>query len=85
MLERSNEFDKESQSVFEPSSRLRDNMFALESLMEGNVPRRTPVVLPKFGWVSYGIGDVSSNGYGVAVRIGHKNTLHVLVIDFYRE
>ena len=72
LLERLNEFDKESQSVFEPSSRFRDNVFALESLMECSVPRRAPVLLQKFGWVSYGIGDVSSNGYGVAVYIGQK-------------
>ena len=65
-------FDKEAPSVVEPSSRLRDNLFALESLMEGNVTRRASMRIPKSGWIRYGIGDASGNGYGASVRIGGK-------------
>ena len=72
MLESSIEFDKEAPSVVEPQSPLRDDMFVLESLMEGTVSLRAPVRLLKSGWIRYGIGDVSGNEYGDAVYIGEK-------------
>ena len=40
-------FDKETPSVVEPVSQLKDDLFALESLLEGDVPRRSQVRLPK--------------------------------------
>ena len=65
-------FEKEATCVVGPVSRLKDDLFALESMLEGEVPRRSPVRLSQSGWVSYGIGDASGNEYCAAVHIGEK-------------
>lgn len=65
-------YDKEAPSVLEPSSRLRDELFALESLLEGKISKRSLVRLPKSRWVSYVIGDASDNGYGAAIHVDDK-------------
>ena len=52
-----------------PVPRLRDDLFALNSLLEGEIPKRVKSRLSKSGWVSYGIGDASGNGYGAAVHL----------------
>ena len=67
-----NNFEKEAPCVVGSTSRLKDDLFALESMLEGEVPRRPPLRLAKSGWVSYGIGDDSGNRYGTAVHIGEK-------------
>ena len=71
-LGKSNYYEKEASSVVEPASRLKDDLFALKSMLEGDVIRRSPIRLSKSGWVSYGIGDTPGNGYGAAVHIGEK-------------
>ena len=76
LLENSNEVDKESPSVVEPSSRFKCDMFALELLMKGNVSKRSQMRLHKSRWASYGIGYTFGNGYEASVRIGEK--LHYL-------
>ena len=65
---------KEVPSVVKPSSRLRNNLFALESLLEGNVPRRETAMLPKSRWVSYGIRDDFGNEYSTALCVGENCT-----------
>ena len=67
-----NYFEKEAPSVVEPASRLKDDLFALKSMLEGDIPRRSHIRLSKSGWVNYGIGDASGNGYGATVHIGEK-------------
>ena len=65
-------YDKEAPSVLEPSSRLRDDLFALESLLQGKISKRSLVRLPKSRWVSYGIEDASDNDYGAAIHVDDK-------------
>ena len=38
-----NYFGKEAPCVVESSSRLKDDLFALEYMLEGGVPRRLPI------------------------------------------
>lgn len=63
---------KESPTVVESSFRLGNYFFALETLLEGNVPRNALVILPNSGWISYCIGNASSNGYGTFVHVDEK-------------
>ena len=37
---------------------MKDDVFALESIIESDVPRISHIRLSKSGWVSYGIGMV---------------------------
>ena len=75
-------FDEEPSCFVQPSSRLKNDLFALECLLEDDVPRKSPVRLPMSGWVSYGIGDASGNGYGTAVHIGGEIVLNVRAMVF---
>ena len=53
-----------------PVSRFKNDLEKLSCLFEGNLSSRVTIQLNKNGWVSYGIGDVSSVEYRTAVRIG---------------
>ena len=52
-----------------PVMRLKEYVFALESLLEGEIAKRIKSRLSKSVWVSYGIGDASGNVYGAAVYL----------------
>ena len=38
--------------------------------MEGEEPTRISCRVKKIGWVAYGIGDASGDGFGAAINIG---------------
>ena len=42
----------------------------LEFLLEGSIPKRISVRVKNSGFVHYGIGDASGNGYRAAIHIG---------------
>ena len=45
-------------------------MDALDFLLEGTIPKRGSVRVRNSGFVHYGLGDASGNGYGAAIHIG---------------
>ena len=76
-----NYFEKKAPSVVVPAFRLKDGLFALESMLEGDIPRRSPIMLSKSEWVSYVIGDTSGNGYGAAVHM-ERNCMTCMGSEF---
>ena len=71
-LGKNNYYEKKAASVVEPTSRLKDDLFALKSMLEGDVVRSSPIRLSKSRSVSYSIGDTPCNGYGATAHIGEK-------------
>ena len=41
----------------------------MTELLAGDVPYRVPVRVAKNGWVGYGMGDASGDGFGAAFYI----------------
>ena len=62
--------DADAPNTVLPVSRFKNDLEKLSCLFEGNLSSRVTIQLNKNGWVSYGIGDVSSVEYRTAVRIG---------------
>lgn len=52
-----------------PVTRLREDLFTLESLLKDEIPKRIKSRCSKSRLLSYGIGDASYNGYGTAVYL----------------
>jgi len=52
-----------------PVVRLKSNLQALEFLLEDDEPTRITCRVKKTGWVAYGIGDASGDGFGADIRI----------------
>ena len=50
--------------------RLASDLQALDCLLMGNEPTRIPCRVKKTGWVAYGIGDASGDGFGAAIHLG---------------
>ena len=70
------EDEREARIRVKPASRLQDDLDALDFLLEGPIPNRAYVRVKNSGFVHYGIGDVSGNGYEAAIHIG--GNLHFL-------
>ena len=51
------------------ASRLKENLEALAFLLDGSTAKRVPVRLVSTGFVHYGMGDASGNGYGAAIFV----------------
>ena len=49
--------------------RLKNDLVALSILLAGDVPYRVPARIRKNGWVGYGMGDTSGDGFGSAFYI----------------
>ena len=49
--------------------RLKGDVFTLESLLKGEIPKRIKSRLTKSVWVPYGIVDASGNSYGTIVYL----------------
>ena len=62
--------EKEAPIKVKPASRLQDDLDALDFLLEGPISKRVSVRVKNSGFVHYGIGDASGNGYGAAIHIG---------------
>ena len=50
-------------------TRLKNDLTALDVLLEGEEPYRVPTRVRKNGWVGYGMGDASGDGIGAAFYI----------------
>ena len=50
--------------------RLASDLQALDCLLMGNEPTRIPCRVKKTGWVAYGIGDASGDGFGATIHLG---------------
>ena len=50
-------------------TRLKSDLTAMTVLLEGEEPYRVPVRVRKNGWVGYGMGDASGDGFGAAFYI----------------
>ena len=46
-------------------------------MLEEDIQKRIPYRVSKIGWVSYGIGDASGDGFAAAIRI--KNNVQIRV------
>ena len=57
-----------------PASRLKDHLEALVFILEGSFAKRNPARLASTGFVHYGMGDASGNGYGAAIH--EEDKLH---------
>ena len=66
--------DVDAPSRVKPVIRLDNDLKALRALFEGDEPKQIPIRLAKTGWVGYGLGDASGNGFGGVLQIG--NTLN---------
>ena len=55
-----------------PASRLKEDLDALTFILEESISNRVPVLLASTGFVHYGMGDASGNGYGAAIHVEGK-------------
>ena len=66
--------DERSPASVLPASRLKEDLEALAFPLNGSIAKRVPVRLVSTGFVHYGMGDTSGNGYGAAIHV--KGKLH---------
>ena len=56
--------DTDTPSRVKPVIRLHNDFKALRVLFVGDEPTQIPIRLVNIGWVGYGLGDDSGNGFG---------------------
>ena len=61
--------ESEAPEDVHPVTRLTSDLQALECLLMGDEPTRIPCRVRKTGWVAYGIGDASGDGFGAAIHL----------------
>ena len=62
--------NEEAPSNAESSSRLKDDVFALKTLLQDKILRIVVIRLDKSEWASYNVGDASGKGYVASVYMG---------------
>ena len=63
------QYDKKAPVRVIAVPRLKSDLEAISFLLEGEAPTRAPVRVTKTGWVGYGMGDASGDGFGAALFV----------------